>query len=108
MSSHIALFFRRDLLCLTALFAAPVLWSAPQIRCDSANGGLTLPKGFCAAVVADAVGPARHLTVASNGDVYVALMGRHEHGGVMALRDVDGDGKFETQEHFGSDSATGI
>jgi glucose/arabinose dehydrogenase len=108
MSSNIARFFRRDLLCLITFFAAPALWSAPQISCDSSNGGLTLPQGFCAAVAADAVGPARHLTVASNGDVYVALMGRRDRGGVMALRDANGDGKFEVQEHFGSDSATGI
>src|SRR5579872_7483716 len=51
-------------LCLTA---------APS--CDSGNGGITLPAGFCAEVVADGLGAARHLVVAPNGDVYVALQG---------------------------------
>ena len=42
-------------------------------RCDEGNGGLTLPEGFCALVVAESVGRARHLTVADNGDLYVAI-----------------------------------
>ena len=42
--------------------------------CDPDNGGITLPPGFCALVVADNLGAARHMTVAPNGDLYVALM----------------------------------
>jgi glucose/arabinose dehydrogenase len=76
--------------------------------CDSGNGGITLPAGFCAEVVADGLGTARHLVVAPNGDVFVALQGEGEMGGVEALRDTNGDGKFEVKEHFGSGSITGI
>jgi glucose/arabinose dehydrogenase len=76
--------------------------------CDSDNGGITLPAGFCAEVVADGLGAARHLVVAPNGDVYVALQGDGEMGGVEALRDTNGDGKFEVKEHFGTGSITGI
>src|SRR2546430_8229246 len=32
--------------------------------CDPDNGGITLPDGFCAVVLADQVGRARHLAVA--------------------------------------------
>ena len=39
--------------------------------CAPGNGGLTLPPGFCAAVFADHLGHARHLTGASDGTVYV-------------------------------------
>ena len=42
--------------------------------CDPDNGGLKLPSGFCALVVADGLGTARHMAVAPNGDLYVALM----------------------------------
>ena len=35
--------------------------------CDQDIGGLTLPAGFCAAVFADNLGRARHLTVAPRG-----------------------------------------
>ena len=82
--------------CVASLSAAPV--------CDPDNGGITLPQGFCAVVVADGLGTARHLVVAPNGDVFVAL----QDGGVTALRDTNGDGKFEVKEHFGQESFTGI
>ena len=76
--------------------------------CDADNGGITLPTGFCAEVVADGLGAARHLVVSPNGDVFVALQGDGDMGGVVALRDANGDGKFEVKEHFGSGSITGI
>ena len=49
-----------------------------QPACDSDNGGITLPDGFCAAVVADGLGTARHIEVAANGDVYVSLQKRRQ------------------------------
>lgn len=76
-------------LALGLLLAAPVSGQAP--RCAPDNAGLALPDGFCALVVADSLGRARHLTVAGNGDVLVAVPGR-EAGGVLLLRDTDGDG----------------
>jgi glucose/arabinose dehydrogenase len=77
--------------------------------CDPDNGGITLPPGFCASVVADNVGQARHLVVAPNGDVFASIMGgRGGGGGVVSLRDTDGDGKLDKREKFGEGSATGI
>ena len=47
--------------------------------------------------------------VAPNGDLYVALQsGKGKTGGVVALRDENGDGRFETKEYFGDGSSTGI
>ncbi len=40
--------------------------------CLENNDGLILPAGFCAVVVADSLGWARHLMVQGNGNVYVA------------------------------------
>src|SRR5581483_1473143 len=76
---------------VAALFAASTLAAAPP-ACDPDNGGITLPPGFCALVAADNLGAARHIAVAPNGDVYVALQtaGRGEGGGVVALRDTKG------------------
>src|ERR1700747_1424812 len=93
-----------------ALALALAVSAQPKVACDPDNGGLKLPQGFCALVVADGLGTARHLVVAPNGDVYVALRGGHPGtgGGVAALRDADGDGKFEIKERFGSGSSTGI
>jgi len=82
--------------------------------CDP-NSSIKLPDGFCALVVADGLGTARHMAAATNGDLYVALMARGGPGnpgtgggGVVALRDANKDGKFEVKESFGSDSTTGI
>jgi glucose/arabinose dehydrogenase len=83
-------------------------------KCDPDNGGIRLPQGFCALVAADNLGAARHMVTAPNGDLYVALMtsgGRGQPqtgGGAVALRDANGDGKFEVVERFGAGSTTGI
>src|SRR3954451_12814477 len=81
----------------------------PKIACDPDNGGLKLPQGFCALVVANDLGAARHLAVAPNGDLYVSLMtGRGQTPGIVALRDTNGDGKMDVTERFGDKSSTGI
>ncbi|MDB4950101.1 MAG: L-sorbosone dehydrogenase [Gemmatimonadetes bacterium] len=77
--------------------------------CDPGNGGIALPAGFCATVFADGLASPRHVAVAANGDVYVALDGgRTGGGGVMALRDTNGDGKADVKQRFGADKGTGI
>ena len=68
---------------------------------DSDNGGLLLPDGFGALVVADSVGPARHLAVNKNGDIYIKLRIDEGDKGNMALRDIDGDGKIDIYKRFG-------
>lgn len=46
---------------------------AAALECVPDDDGLDLPDDFCVTVVADDVGPARHLAVAPNGDLFVAL-----------------------------------
>ncbi|HEY7292245.1 MAG TPA: hypothetical protein VH583_20580 [Vicinamibacterales bacterium] len=94
--------------CGALLLATHGIRAASTPACAPDNGGLTLPPGFCALVAAEGLGAARHLVAAPNGDVYVALRGQNAKGGVVALRDADGDGRFETKESFGSESTTGI
>ena len=84
---------------------------AASLACDVGNGGITLPPGFCAIIVADQVGLARHVTVRPNGDVFVALRrapNGSDNGGILALRDTDGDGKANRKERFGTLGGTGI
>ena len=76
--------------------------------CDADNGGITLPAGFCALVAADNLGAARHLAVAPNGDLYIALQGNGDKGGVVALHDSKGNGKYDVVEHIGEGSTTGV
>ncbi len=93
-----------------AVVLALKLSAASPPACDPDNGGLELPPGFCALVAADGLGYARHVVVAANGDVYVSIRGTRSAsgGGVVALRDKDGDGRLETREMFGEGSDTGI
>ena len=97
---------------LTATLTAgpPVRPSVVSPTCDPDNGGITLPAGFCAVVVADQVGAPRHLAVAPNGDLFVAMAGRRggAAGGILALRDTSGDGKADVQQSIGSEGGTGI
>jgi len=93
-------------LVLVAATPAGAAEHAAKPACDGDNGGLQLPPGFCALVAADGVGAARDLTVAPNGDVYVAIDGAD--GGIAALRDADGDGRLEQLERFGSGGGSGV
>jgi len=79
------------------------------------TAGLTLPPGFCATVFADSIGAARHLVVAANGDVFVALQNARRGSrvagipaGAVGLRDTNGDGVADLQQRFGSAGGTGI
>ena len=99
-----------SVLCSVALGAGPlglglglVAARTIQPRCDADNGGLVLPEGFCATLVASQLGPVRQLAVAPNGDLYAALSGKpgDNTGGVLAFRDRDGDGKPDERASFG-------
>lgn len=101
---------RLDLICALAFMTMMVL-----LQCttkgkerlppgDRKNGGLFLPDGFEAVVVADSIGPARHIAVNDNGDIYVKLTfndAMHGKGGTVALRDADHDGKADIITYFG-------
>ena len=75
---------------------------------DPGNGGLTLPEGFTAIKVAEDLGRGRHLVVADNGDIYMALRNMNNGNGAVALRDTTGDGKADVISYFGSVAGTGI
>lgn len=75
---------------------------------DADNGGLTLPGGFSALIVADRLGSGRHIAVNSNGDVYLALRSLKKGKGIVALRDINGDGKADIIRYFGNTLTTGM
>ncbi|MEP6729478.1 MAG: PQQ-dependent sugar dehydrogenase [bacterium] len=68
-----------------------------KVECAADNGGLTLPKGFCAFIVADKLTTPRHLIVMPNGDLFVSS----SRNGVIALRDTTGDGKADVIQEWG-------
>jgi glucose/arabinose dehydrogenase len=73
------------------------------VTCETDNGGLTLPSGFCAVTVASTLGPVRQIVVTPSGDLYAALsaVSGDGTGGVLAFRDSDGDGHPDERASFG-------
>jgi glucose/arabinose dehydrogenase len=80
--------------------------AAPAGGCDDAIG---VPDGFCAIVVADRVGPARHIAVAPNGDLFVTIWRQGlAPGGMLVLRDTNGDGRADLRKQVGHVGGAGI
>jgi glucose/arabinose dehydrogenase/cytochrome c553 len=101
----------RSLIIIRVLWFSIFLFTITQCReritlppSDPDNGGLFLPDGFEALVVADSTGRARHIAVNDNGDIYVKLTYNDKlrgAGGTVGLRDTDKDGKADTIVYFG-------
>ncbi|MEX2109327.1 MAG: PQQ-dependent sugar dehydrogenase [Gemmatimonadaceae bacterium] len=81
---------------------------SPRVQCDPDNGGITLPPGFCAVVVADLVidgepARARHMAVTPSGEIFVAINSPRNQNpsfGIIGLRDKDGDGRADERSQF--------
>ena len=91
--------------------AAPARGAA----CPGDNGGLTLSPGFCATVFADNLGHVRHMAIGPGGVIYAnTWSGRYYAGSpappggfLIALKDVNGDGKADQITRFGETAAEG-
>ncbi len=76
----------------------------------------TFPAGFTATLFTEGLATPRHIAVRDNGDVYVTLRSgasqdppTDEPGGIVALRDTNGDGVADISRRFGTpDIDTGL
>jgi len=92
----------RPLVAASLVLAAACARDNAPANTRGCDLSLKLPDGFCATIVADTVGHARHLAVRSNGDIFVArLASRRDSGGISAIR-----GK--TVERFGNAAMHGL
>jgi glucose/arabinose dehydrogenase len=92
--------------------AAPAPSPGPPV-CTAGNAGLTLPPGFCATLYAESLTAPRHMVVAPNGDLVVSLRSTRSQagmvpGGVVILRDSDGDGRADQRHKFGEYSSSAV
>jgi glucose/arabinose dehydrogenase len=101
-------FFASAIVLLLAFFVSSSAEKNNKSRLQRDNGGITLPDGFSATVVADTLGMARHLVVNSNGDIYVKLERRKKGLSILRLRDANNDGVAESITGFGNYGGTGI
>lgn len=79
-------------------------YSEPQI----VNSSLELQPGFTSEIFVDSLGEARHIAINTNGDIYVSLSNKKNNGGIVGLRDSNGDGKADLIKYFGPFTGTGI
>jgi glucose/arabinose dehydrogenase len=100
------------LLILSLICLSPLSCIHPDktagLSADPVNGGIELPRGFSALIMADSLGHGRHIAVRSNGDVFLALQDLRDGKGIVALRDTTGDGKADVTAYFGALPGTGI
>src|SRR5665648_935790 len=75
--------------------------SVMVIAPDKDNAGLKLPEGFSALIYADNIGHARHMSINTNGDVYVSLSNVKNGGGIVCLRDSNKDGRADVIKYHG-------
>ncbi|MFL5617608.1 MAG: PQQ-dependent sugar dehydrogenase [Gemmatimonadaceae bacterium] len=102
--------------------AATTAPATPQ-PCTTGTAELTLPAGFCATIFADSISKARHVAVASNGDVYTTIEGTQPSAekqmsgadkgaptpaSFVALRDTNHDGRADIVKRIGSIGNTGV
>ena len=89
--------------------AEPTEVSQKPPVCDADNGGLQLPPGFCAAVVADNLGIVRHIAVRETGILYASLRNRSLNvGGLLVLEDTDDDLRIDEVMRVGDEPGMGI
>ena len=74
----------------------------------SQNSYLNLPPGFKAIIVAKNIGPARHIALRKNGDLFVRLRAPFNKGSIVALRDTNKDLIYDDIQYFESEPGTGI
>lgn len=87
---------------------ALLLFTAGHAQKSIPKVTIALPSGFSSTVVAQGLGQARHITVNSNGDIYVKLAKLKNGKGIIRLRDKNGDGKIDDTTSFGNYTGTGI
>jgi len=73
-----------------------------------AKADLQLPSGFSATIVADSLGPVRHLAVNNQGNIYVKLNALKNGKGIIFLTDTNHDGVMEQKSAFAGYPGTGI
>lgn len=106
-------------LAVCAIIAVQIGGSEPvrsaETTCPDTQAGISLPKGFCAAIFADKIGHARQMVVGGDGTLYVNTWSGVYYnndtppagGFVVALKDSKGAGKADVVTRFGETVADG-
>jgi glucose/arabinose dehydrogenase len=99
-----------NLICLLAIAGSTALNSCSSNTKKAVvhDAKLNLPAGFSATIVADSLGPLRHLAINQQGDIYVKLNALEDGKGIYFLSDTNHDGSVDKKISFGNYPGTGI
>jgi glucose/arabinose dehydrogenase len=87
------------LLVAIVVVAAACRRSSPTTA-EGCDASIKVPEGFCATLVTDRAGRARHIGVRKNGDVFVArLASRRDSGGISVVRGTTVETFFTSPVH---------
>lgn len=89
-------------------FAATLMACNSKGHLQNKSADIQLEPGFSAVIVADSLGPARHLAVSDAGDIFIKLAALKDGKGIYCLSDTDGDGIIDKTNAFGNYAGTGI
>jgi glucose/arabinose dehydrogenase len=95
---------------MKAFAAITILGAVVAFAASQEPDGLTLPAGFHATVVAEGLGPIRHLAVRSDRNLYISTPHNQDpsKGGIIAIH-LDANHHTDQIQHFGAiDGGTGI
>lgn len=92
----------------TFVFVATIVACTNKEPLTNKSADLKLESGFSATIIADSLGPARHLAVSEAGDIFIKLAALKEGKGIYCLSDTDGDGVVDKKNAFGDYTGTGI
>lgn len=85
---------------LAALVLVAACGKSRPTTADGCDASIKVPDGFCATLITDAAGRARHIAVRSNGDIFVArLASRRDSGGIATIRKGTVQSFFESPVH---------
>ncbi len=90
------------LLLITSAFHSTIIAQSPD------DVKINLPIGFTSQVIGKNLDRTRHIVVNSNGDIYIKNSRVRNGGGIVRLRDKNGDGKIDDTTRFGNYGGTGI
>jgi glucose/arabinose dehydrogenase len=100
---------------LSALCVSLAISACNHSKTDERNknaalhkANLTLPAGFSATIIADSLGPLRHLAVNKEGNIYVKLNALKDGKGILFLTDTNHEGVMEKKMAFAGYPGTGI
>ena len=72
---------------VAAMLVAATACRRSNATADGCDASIKVPDGFCATLVTDAAGRARHIGVRKNGDIFVArIASRRDSGGISIIR----------------------